>query len=275
MTGDDLTPEALLAAIAQAARAHHLFVSGTLELRASDLPEGALPSGAGEVRGKSPRLATIEAGQRAELSEPDPKAPPSATFPSNSGQTADQPLWLALLSAEEPGFWRHVTAEPEFIGEAKDPLDRWSRRAVGEIASAFGAAAVFPFGGPPWLPFLRWAEKSGRSFPSPVLLHVHDRMGLWASWRGALVLNRPLPPTQAPGGSPCQSCAEAPCKTACPAGAMVEGRYDLAACHEWLDRPQGKTCLTGGCLVRKACPVSRLYGRLPEESAHHMRHFHR
>ena len=37
----------------------------------------------------------------------------------------------------------------------------------------------------------------------------------------------------------------------------------------------GVECLTGGCLVRRACPLSQSYARLPEQSAYHMGQFHR
>lgn len=235
-------PEERLAAIAAAAKEHHLFVSGTLEIAAEELSLSHTPAG------DTPR-------------DDEPSTPA-------------KPLWLALLSADEPGFWQFVAAQPEFADGAKNPLDRWSRRAIEAIAHDLNASAVFPFGGPPWHPFLRWAERSGRSFASPVVLHVHDRMGLWASWRGALVLDQPLPMTPAAAGSPCSSCAAQPCVSACPAKALVAGSYDLKACHDWLDTPQGHDCLSGGCLVRRACPVSQLHGRLASESAHHMRHFH-
>jgi len=179
---------------------------------------------------------------------------------------------LALLSPDEPGFWAHVTAQPEFNDGGADPLDRWSRRAIGALAGALGARAVFPFGGPPWHPFIGWARRSGRAHGSPVTLLVHDRMGLFASWRGALAVAEPLDMPPVP--SPCESCAGRPCLAACPAGALTGAGYDLPLCHGFLDTAAGRECLDRGCAVRRACPVSAGYGRLEEESAHHMRHFH-
>lgn len=180
---------------------------------------------------------------------------------------------IALLSPDEPGFWAHVTAQPEFGDAAPDPLDRWSARVVNIMARDLGALPLLPFGGPPYRPFIAWALRSGRAHPSPVSLLVHDRMGLMASWRGALALSRPLPATAA--ATPCATCATQPCRTACPVAALGPDRYDLAACHDFLDTPAGQDCLTSGCAARRACPVSQRYGRLPGESAHHMRHFHK
>ncbi|MFW5881220.1 MAG: ferredoxin [Roseicyclus sp.] len=180
---------------------------------------------------------------------------------------------LLLLGPAEPGFWAHVTASPEFADGAPDPLDRWSRRVIGGMACDLGAKALFPFAGPPWRPFIAWAKRSGRAWASPVGFLVHDRAGLMVSYRGALALRAridlPAPPDQAP----CETCAR-PCLAACPMGALSAAGYDSAACHGFLDTDPGAACLSAGCAVRLACPVSRDYGRLPEQSAWHMARFH-
>ncbi|WP_347266742.1 ferredoxin [Paracoccus sp. (in: a-proteobacteria)] len=178
---------------------------------------------------------------------------------------------LLLLGPDEPGFWEHLRRQPEWDG-APDPLDRWSRRVIAGIAGEFAAEALFPFGGPPFRPFFRWALRSGRLWQSPVRLLVHDRQGLMVSFRGALALTEPI---DLPAGrNPCTGCA-APCLRACPAAALGGQGYEVATCHDWLDRAQGAPCLDAGCLVRRACPVSRAYGRRAEQSAYHMRQFHR
>ena len=178
---------------------------------------------------------------------------------------------LLMLGPLEPGFWAHLQSQPEW-GEP-DPVDRWSRRVIGRIACDLGAKALFPFGGPPWHPFYQWALRTGRVWDSPVRLLVHAGQGLMVSFRGALALREvvEVPP---PAVRPCEGCA-APCLTACPAGALTGAGYDLPACHAFLDRPEGADCLSGGCLVRRACPVSQSYARLPEQSGYHMRQFHR
>ncbi len=177
-----------------------------------------------------------------------------------------------MLGPREPGFWAHVSAAPEFADGKPDPLDRWSRRVIGRLACDLGAKALFPFGGPPWRPFIGWAQRTGRAHVSPVTLLVHDHAGLMVSYRGALALREqidlpPAPPT------PCDGCAR-PCETACPVGALGANGYDIQACHAFLDTEAGRDCLDRGCRVRRACPVSERYGRRPEQSAFHMRSFH-
>ena len=182
---------------------------------------------------------------------------------------------LLLLGPHEPGFWAHVTAAPEWRDGSPDPIDRWSRRVIGRIARDLGARALFPFAGPPWLPFQSWAKRTGRAWPSPVRLLVHDTAGLMVSYRGALALKVRLDLPPPPGAAPCATCADRPCLTACPPRALTEGGYDVPACHAFLDTAPGADCLTRGCAVRRACPVSVRHGRLPEQSAYHMRRFHR
>jgi hypothetical protein len=93
------------------------------------------------------------------------------------------------------------------------------------------------------------------------------------SFRGALALKQALdlPP---PPPCPCEGCP-APCLTACPPRALTGAGYDVPACHAFLDRPEGADCMAAGCAVRRACPVSARHARMPEQSAYHMRQFHR
>lgn len=182
---------------------------------------------------------------------------------------------LLLLGPREPGFWAAFTASPEWVDGAPDPIDRWSERIVGAMARDFGGQALFPFGGPPHHPFYAWALRSGRAFASPVTLLVHDRAGLMASYRGAIALPQRIDVPAPSTTSPCDRCAGKPCLSACPAGALDARGYSVPACHDFLDTEAGADCLSAGCAVRRACPLSQAYGRVPEQSAYHMRLFHR
>ena len=181
---------------------------------------------------------------------------------------------VVMIGPSEPGFWPHVTASPEWQDGAADPLDRWSRRVIGRIACDLAAKALFPFGGRPWHPFHAWAVRTGRAWQSPLRLLVQAEAGLLVSYRGALALRDrlALPPALP---RPCDRCADQPCRSACPVHALGPDGYDLPACHAHLDRPAGAECMTEGCAARRACPLSQAYARLPEQSAYHMRQFHK
>lgn len=180
---------------------------------------------------------------------------------------------LLLLGPHEPGFWATVSAAPEFRDNAPDPLDRWSERVIGELALRLGAQALFPFTGPPFAPFIAWAGRSRRIWPSPVSLLVHEATGLFLSIRGALALPTriDLPPASV---RPCNTCVDRPCLTACPVDAWSATGYDSAACHRFLDSPAGHDCMDRGCLTRRACPLSQACPRPPAQTAFQMRAFH-
>ena len=185
----------------------------------------------------------------------------------------DGTLSIVLLGPHEPGFWPYVSNEAEFLDRRPDPMDRWSVRVITALASEIGGTAVFPFGGPPYAPFPAWAVRSGRAWSSPVSLLVHDTAGLLVSYRGALALPFVVEAANT-SARPCDTCVGQPCLDACPVSALTSSGYDLSACHAFLDTSEGHDCMQRGCAVRRACPISRTYGRLPEQSTLHMKAFH-
>jgi len=194
-------------------------------------------------------------------------------YPTPEDGTPEGTQTLLMLGPQEPGFWAHFTTQPEWLDGQPDPMDRWSRRTIGRIACDLGGKALFPFGGPPYQPIQRWALRTGRIWQSPVRLLVSADQGLMVSFRGALALKERID-IPAPVARPCDTCAQ-PCLTACPADALNGNGYDVPACHVFLDTPAGQPCLSQGCEVRRACPVSQAYARLPEQSAYHMGRFHK
>jgi ferredoxin len=179
---------------------------------------------------------------------------------------------LILLGPEEAGFWPGFTGSPEYLVGQPDPMDRWSTRVIKGLAAEFDAQAFFPFGGPPWHPFFRWALDSGHAWASPIQLLVHEQAGLFASYRGALGFAHRIALPPAPDQSPCTDCA-APCLTACPVKALTPEGYDVPTCKAYLRTEAGRDCMENGCAARRACPISQTYGRLAEQSAFHMRAF--
>ena len=188
------------------------------------------------------------------------------------GALHDQAATLVLLGAGKD-FWTMLQRAPEF--GADDPVDRYSERALNDLASQYGATPRFPFGGPPYEPFIAWAKASGRAWSSPTGMLVHDTAGLMISYRGALQIDGLLPLPDPPAQSPCTTCDDRPCTDACPVGALSgSAPYDVPACHAFLDTDAGRDCMEQGCKARRACPVSQSFARDPGQSAHHMRSFH-
>jgi hypothetical protein len=72
---------------------------------------------------------------------------------------------LLLLGPREPGFWPHLQAQPEWGGA--DPVDRWSRRVIGQIACDLGAKALFPLVARPISRFTDGPGAQGASGTAP------------------------------------------------------------------------------------------------------------
>ncbi len=135
---------------------------------------------------------------------------------------------LLLLGWTGGQQWSAFASAPEHRDGQANPLDRWSRRLIDAEAGRHGGLALYPFGGPPFLPFLRWAIRAEPVAQSPLGLLIHPSWGLWHAWRGALALPQPLDlPPNPPGISPCVQCLTRPClapvgfdaaRAACPVG---------------------------------------------------------
>lgn len=181
---------------------------------------------------------------------------------------------LVLAVASRENMWREFQASPEFGDGNPSPLDRWSRRVLEAVATDLDCIALFPFGGPPYWPFLSWAKMAGGLWQSPIGLSVHEEYGLWYSCRGALAFSNDLDmPPPRDTAAPCESCSGRPCTKACPVGAFQSGSYDVDLCAAHLATAEGAECLNRGCLARRACPVGASYAHAPERAGFHMRAF--
>ncbi|MCV3273711.1 ferredoxin [Roseobacter sinensis] len=200
------------------------------------------------------------------------KAPPGLVV---MGATdLDDRTSVVLLGAGRD-LWPVFTATAEYADGERDPLDRWSKRVIGALAAKLNARAAYPSDGPPYLPFISWALQTGRFFQSPTGMMIHDEAGLMISIRGALLFDVPIRLEQVSQASPCDRCTDKPCVSACPVAALsATHAYDVPKCKAFLDTVDGADCMSQGCRVRRACPVSQEFGRLPIQSAFHMRAFH-
>ncbi len=183
---------------------------------------------------------------------------------------------VVLLGFTGQGGWPSFAKSTEARDGADHPLDRWSRRVISRMAEGLGARALFPFEGPPWHPFGRWAIQSGEVSASTLGILIHPRWGLWHSYRGALVFAERLELAQRdPATSPCATCDAKPCLHACPVSAFSAERYEVAACRTYLASPAGVECTTAGCLARRACPIGAEHAYGAEQTMFLMRAFTR
>ena len=191
-------------------------------------------------------------------------------------RTGGEAATLILVGNAGSSLWEPF-AGSGYVARSEHPLDGWSREVVSGLARGLEAEPLFPFGGPPFLPFIHWAERADTVWPSVMGPLIHPRFGLWHAYRGALSFARriELPPREPAGRRPCDECPDRPCLAPCPVGAVRDGAFDAAACARWLtDRPRCE-CREAGCLARRACPIGRDYAYRPEHAAFHMAAFAR
>lgn len=181
---------------------------------------------------------------------------------------------VVLLGNAGPAMWEAFARSRVCAAGGPDALDRWTAEVVGELAATFGAVPVFPFDGPPYRPFQRWAQRAEPVAPSPLGILIHPDYGLWHAYRAALLfagrLDLPPPDTRP---VPCETCTQRPCLTTCPVGAFRPDGYDVTACAGFLATPAGADCLDLGCRARRACPAGAAYRYRPAQARWHMAAF--
>ena len=187
---------------------------------------------------------------------------------------------LLLFGNGGSSLWAGFSNSAEYHDHQPNPLNRWSARIGNQLAEQFGARALFPFGGPPRLPFLRWAKKAEALQNSQLGMLIHPQFGLWHAYRFALAFPQRGDPAQVEWQTPaasdrdiCQRCATKPCRGACPVNAFTEAGYDVQSCFRYLEDNPKSACMTHGCQARTACPQGTGYRYEPRHAAFHMRAF--
>lgn len=191
--------------------------------------------------------------------------------PEPADNVPGAPGTLVLVGNAGPAMWSAFDAARAGYANHGNPLDAWVADAVGAVAERVGATPLYPFGGPPFLPFQRWARRAEPVHPSPLGVLIHPEYGLWHAYRGALAFAGmlDLPPADL-RPSPCDSCADRPCLSACPVDAFDGETYDVPACVAHIAGADRADCMGRGCAARRACPVGRDYVYAPAQAAFHM-----
>ena len=183
---------------------------------------------------------------------------------------------LVLFGNAGSSLWEQFSASAEYSDGREDPLNRWSERIGQQIARELSGLALFPFGGPPYQPFIRWARKAESLQSSKLGMLIHPRYGLWHAYRFAVALpeSESLSLSEATPEAVetdiCERCIEQPCLKICPVNAFTISGYDVAACYGFLKQNPQSECRKTTCQSRLACPEGKDFHYQQRHAQFHM-----
>lgn len=167
-------------------------------------------------------------------------------------------------------LWERLEAAPE-RALPDDPLDRYTRRVLGEAAQLWDPPAAVGFYAERragvYLPLVALARRAGLGSPGRVGVLIHPEFGPWIALRAVLLVPESLPETGAPPFDPCTGCP-APCASACVGAAIDADGLDARKCY---DTRLTKPPCAGACAARSACVVGPEHAYSPAQLAHHMK----
>jgi len=186
---------------------------------------------------------------------------------------------VVLVGSAGSAMWDAFTRSDFYKSQggtdgSDNPMDDWTRQIIDQVADELQAKALYPFEGPPYYPFQRWAMRAEAVFASPTGPLVHPEYGLWHAYRAALVFDQIIAfPAIKSEVSPCATCPDKPCMQACPVDAFKPGVYDVPACVAHLQASPTPYCRTNGCFARHACPVGQKFAYSEDQAGFHMGKF--
>lgn len=178
------------------------------------------------------------------------------------------PTQLLVLGHQGRGLW---TALQQRGLHGAHPVDDF----VSECLAACFAGPLAGhrwrqlFPGPQLVGLQRLGELAGWHHRSPFMVGVDAEWGSWFAYRAVVLADTRLPLTpRRELASPCLSCADPPCLSACPANALTPA-WHFQACLDHRLAP-GSSC-EDRCLARNRCPVGEAHRYSDEQTAYHYR----
>jgi len=119
------------------------------------------------------------------------------------------------------------------------------------------------------LPLQQLGMLAGWHHPSPLGVGINGVYGLWFAYRAAVLTTDVLMPTLPMNeASPCETCVERPCITACPADAVsTAGNFQAGACFS--QRLMADSSCGDRCHSRLACPYFVEHRYSDEQMGYH------
>jgi len=178
---------------------------------------------------------------------------------------------LVLLGHGGKQLWK---AMAEVGWETDDPVDHYSlvttKTFIDEYVGSPKYLMLYPMSYQIHLQKLGELAGWGRHI-SPLFIGISQEYGLWYAYRTAFLTALDLPLTEYPATeSPCDSCHDKPCLSACPVGAVrAVDPFDIQKCADF--RVMADSICQDRCLARLACPVAPEHRYELEQTQYHYR----
>lgn len=176
---------------------------------------------------------------------------------------------LCLIGSGGPLMWTNIKAPHN---HESNPVDTYVETCVNDFAkSVFGETApviLYPRSDLIF-PLQQLGRLMGLAKKTPLGIDLHQQFGLWFAYRSLLWSIEDLPlvqPTQ--WASPCDTCADKPCISSCPAQAVTAEGFKGKNCaqHRMIS---GSSC-ADKCFSRLACPYQANQRYTDEQLRYHM-----
>jgi len=190
---------------------------------------------------------------------------------AQEGWPAHKNCRLILMGHGGKKLWSYLS---KHLPAGPDPIDYFCADAANQFASNILGQGNFQllYPGNSRVPLQQLGEIAGWHHPSPMGIGIQPKWGLWYAYRALLVTNIALEPTKASTSvSPCLSCIDKACLSACPASAIaLDHGLALKCCVEY--RLSTESLCSDRCLARLACPQSVEHQYSMEQVNYHYRH---
>lgn len=177
---------------------------------------------------------------------------------------------LILIGHAGTQFWRALNEEVADVMKQAHPIDTFTVDAVQKFLQAEHASAdyeiVYP--GAYTVSLQELGKLAGWHHASPFMVGINAHFGSWFAYRALVLANTDLPVTpEHISESPCLTCEDKPCISACPPGALNDGEFNLEKCVGY--RQQADSLCKTTCLARRACPVASEHRYNDEQMRYH------
>lgn len=152
-------------------------------------------------------------------------------------------------------FWAKLQAQGLMID---DPVDQFSLQLTQQFIATYLHSPNYLILYPLTsfiVPLTQLGEFANWSHPAPIGQGINPKFGVWFAYRTAFLVNGRFPTSTQPATeSPCLSCHEKPCISACPSGAISQTAFNIFTCTDY--RIEVHSSCADRCLARMACPVA-------------------